>query len=593
MTILRSSHLSTIRRITTATHGETIEERVDPGVPARYADLLVEWARHVASWQKGHERILTVDTTARTVWFAPARTVSGSALADAFSRIDCPFPLPAWLALARAWSRPVDAQLVRGTLAGVRGQWVVDPDQVGVHLDGSLTFAHARVHSVMDGLRLDAGNEHDPLPLVRHPLQWGTAPRDVGPAAQVKDLAFSLALVLTGRMPFDGADDVARAGAIARGETGLRGLVPDAIERELQRAMDVSPARRHADVAALVAALEVAAGVAPLPGDGLRAVLAAVVGEGEPAARRARLEAALQPGPAPKRTRRRAAAVDAAVDAAVVGAIVAVLRTGVPLETAREAADADYDPARDGGRAATLDRWMRAAVSQFEAALAAGRGRDTEALERAFATLNRNGLVARLGYGASARDGLDTFRDDLADLDEAGRSVRGLVFCSHQGQASAIADDDLWLDAIPVTGQDADALVEEVCEALRAEGLAPRRADRRSVRLEGFSFWRRTGRAECVHGMPRFSTLATQRALETPTGVVGLRPAPVLPPAHMASDAPPEPPAWPRGSSVRHAKFGVGTVVSAEGEGDRTKLSVRFGSDERTLLARFVTRVEE
>lgn len=584
MTTLRTSHISTVRRITTS-HGETIEERVHPDVPARYADLLVEWARRVASWQKGHERILAVDTTARTVWFAPLRVVSGSALAEAFARIDCPFPLEAWLALARAWSRAVDEQLVRGTMAGVRGQWVVDADQLGIHVGGGLAFGHARIHSVMDGLRLDAGSEHDPLPLVRHPLQWGTVPRDVGPAAQVKDLAFSLALVLTGRMPFDGADDVARAAAIGRGDTGLGGLVPDAIERELRRAMDIRPDRRHSDVAALVTALETAAGVVPLTGDELRAVLAAVVADGDPGERRERVAAVCRrEPPAPKRARRK----PAVVDPRGVDVIVAALRSGVPRETAREAASDHAGLEQDSER--VLDRWMSAAVTRFEAELAAGRGRDTEALERALATLNRSGVVARLGYGVSRGDGVDTFRDDLADLDEAGLRVRGLVFCSYQGLASAIDDDDLWLDAVPVSGQDAEALLDEVCAALRAEGLAPRRADR-SIRLEGFALWRRTGRAECIRGMPRFATVATQRALGTPEGVVGLRPAPVLPPAHVPSVVPPKVPTWVAGGAVQHAKFGVGTIVSVQGDDDQAKLTIRFADGDRTLLARFVTRV--
>jgi DNA helicase-2/ATP-dependent DNA helicase PcrA len=45
---------------------------------------------------------------------------------------------------------------------------------------------------------------------------------------------------------------------------------------------------------------------------------------------------------------------------------------------------------------------------------------------------------------------------------------------------------------------------------------------------------------------------------------------------------------WPIGSKVRHAKFGVGTILGAEGEGEDTKLTVSFpGYGQKKLMAQY------
>jgi hypothetical protein len=50
---------------------------------------------------------------------------------------------------------------------------------------------------------------------------------------------------------------------------------------------------------------------------------------------------------------------------------------------------------------------------------------------------------------------------------------------------------------------------------------------------------------------------------------------------------------WPAGLTVVHPSFGLGQVVSADGNGPDAKLTVRFGtSDEKRIVARFVKRVE-
>lgn len=522
---LRSSAISLVQRVTQDGQ-DFVEERLSDAVPAAYGNLLVEWARQVSRWQKGHQRVLAVDTTRRTVRFeAEGPLVQGSELAAAFAALDRPFPIELWLSLAQSWGRAVEAQLVPYAIAGVRGQWVVDVDQLAVTPQGHVLYGHARTYSVMDGLRLSSRSESDPLPLVRHPLQLGTDPKDLGPAAQVKDLAFSLTVLLTGRMPFDGADDVRRVQALA-GPLGVAGIAPP-LEAVLRRAMHVRREERFPDVPAFLAALAGAAQVEPLSPARKMEALRAAVAEGETADRRELLDVACG---------RRAPPVvlteEQRTDQRVVDRLVERLRTGIPLEAVRAADEFEYELSQRRYRKATLERWMTEACRRYEAQLAAGVGRETEALERA--SLNAAGIVARLGYGWSTKSGLELFADELVELRAAGR-VRGLVFCSMQMEREAAADADLWLTTCHLDdgsdldeGQQAQAFLDEVQAALRAEGLRvtalDRRADQRvcELRLEGFRLWRRTGRAECVGGDPRFGPVETQRALSTPEGVLSL-----------------------------------------------------------------------
>jgi DNA helicase-2/ATP-dependent DNA helicase PcrA len=47
---------------------------------------------------------------------------------------------------------------------------------------------------------------------------------------------------------------------------------------------------------------------------------------------------------------------------------------------------------------------------------------------------------------------------------------------------------------------------------------------------------------------------------------------------------------WRIGSKVRHAKFGVGTILGAEGEGDDTKLTVSFPDyGQKKFMAQYAT----
>jgi DNA helicase-2/ATP-dependent DNA helicase PcrA len=52
--------------------------------------------------------------------------------------------------------------------------------------------------------------------------------------------------------------------------------------------------------------------------------------------------------------------------------------------------------------------------------------------------------------------------------------------------------------------------------------------------------------------------------------------APVAAAARTAPHATPPPPAWRIGQSVRHAKFGVGVIIDAEGRGGDARVQVNF-----------------
>ena len=47
-------------------------------------------------------------------------------------------------------------------------------------------------------------------------------------------------------------------------------------------------------------------------------------------------------------------------------------------------------------------------------------------------------------------------------------------------------------------------------------------------------------------------------------------------PARTAPQATPPPPSWRVGQNVRHAKFGVGVIIDAEGRGDDARVQVNF-----------------
>jgi DNA helicase-2/ATP-dependent DNA helicase PcrA len=63
----------------------------------------------------------------------------------------------------------------------------------------------------------------------------------------------------------------------------------------------------------------------------------------------------------------------------------------------------------------------------------------------------------------------------------------------------------------------------------------------------------------------------------------GVRRTPIGPEARSTAHS-----RWRIGSKVRHAKFGVGTILGAEGEGENTKLTVSFpGYGQKKLMAQY------
>jgi hypothetical protein len=55
--------------------------------------------------------------------------------------------------------------------------------------------------------------------------------------------------------------------------------------------------------------------------------------------------------------------------------------------------------------------------------------------------------------------------------------------------------------------------------------------------------------------------------------------------------APPAGGVEPTAPRFRHPKFGLGVLVRREGQGPEAKLTVRFDSSEKTVLARFLEQV--
>jgi hypothetical protein len=43
------------------------------------------------------------------------------------------------------------------------------------------------------------------------------------------------------------------------------------------------------------------------------------------------------------------------------------------------------------------------------------------------------------------------------------------------------------------------------------------------------------------------------------------------------------------GGTVKHPTFGIGTIARVDGEGDVCRLRIEFGTESKTLLAKFVT----
>ncbi|MBS2011758.1 MAG: hypothetical protein JST00_02495 [Deltaproteobacteria bacterium] len=62
-----------------------------------------------------------------------------------------------------------------------------------------------------------------------------------------------------------------------------------------------------------------------------------------------------------------------------------------------------------------------------------------------------------------------------------------------------------------------------------------------------------------------------------------------MPKPEFKRPAPPPPAAAPK--RYAHPKFGEGVLVSQEGTGESMKLTIKFGSDTKTLLAKFVTEL--
>ena len=84
----------------------------------------------------------------------------------------------------------------------------------------------------------------------------------------------------------------------------------------------------------------------------------------------------------------------------------------------------------------------------------------------------------------------------------------------------------------------------------------------------------RTDWVNALNSVSSVERFLQNRGLREANGISGARPA--------------ANPRWPIGSKVRHAKFGVGTILGAEGEGNDTKLTVSFPDyGQKKLMAQY------
>ncbi len=123
---------------------------------------------------------------------------------------------------------------------------------------------------------------------------------------------------------------------------------------------------------------------------------------------------------------------------------------------------------------AEIDELIDAAVAAHDAAMAAWPAvTDCDRLDRAFAALETEGIVARQNFACCQNCGRAEIRDEIAGARRARRSVDGFVFYHMQDTDSAVTHGVLQLRYDGTLGNAATAIGTRVVAALREAGLAP------------------------------------------------------------------------------------------------------------------------
>lgn len=101
---------------------------------------------------------------------------------------------------------------------------------------------------------------------------------------------------------------------------------------------------------------------------------------------------------------------------------------------------------------------------------------DRDRLDAAFAELEANGIVARQDYGCCTNCGAKLMHEEIADLWQKGRQVRGYVFYHRQDTESARQSGGVFLafDAVTPTVKMALAIGQEIVATLVRHGLTVR-----------------------------------------------------------------------------------------------------------------------
>lgn len=299
--MLKRTPVSVIRLVESAEQGSrVVEETLDPSLDAAQARESLEWVRgYLLQAQRFDERQRVLSLrAAEGVAALDAITDDGalvpaSELAARRRARDVPWNPRVFLSLASRWITAARTQGAVARVAGVRGRWLIDVDQLAVAVDGRLCFGHGRIHSVFDLLWLESFGTRaiPPMPTLAAllPMQGEPASR-----AAVKELAFALLELASGARPLRGETDVERLSRWSRGELGVDaaslalGPSSDAVFAVLARAAAFDPRARFDDVRAFEAAFRAAMPVDFAEDQAIALALAALASDASPSAPRGR-----------------------------------------------------------------------------------------------------------------------------------------------------------------------------------------------------------------------------------------------------------------------------------------------------------------
>jgi hypothetical protein len=125
---------------------------------------------------------------------------------------------------------------------------------------------------------------------------------------------------------------------------------------------------------------------------------------------------------------------------------------------------------------------------------------DCDRLDRAFAALEARGVVCRQDFACCGNCGHAEIGDEIEATREKGRPVHGYAFYHMQDTDRAVDGAGVYLAYGSAEGGDAEAakVAQEICAALREEGLEPQWNGSVEQRVFVPLEWKRRRRPTCV-----------------------------------------------------------------------------------------------